>query len=268
LRYDYLNQNQVRSGTGKVDKWPLDGHEQELYTKNNYLTAGFDYSVSPDWGVNVQVPYIDRSHATNGMAFDGSDGGTSHTHGLGDAKIIGRYAGLSEDKSIGIQLGLKLATGSFTEKFSGGAISGDLLDRGLEPGSGTTDAIIGAFKFGPISQNFDYFVQAMAQLPLNSRSGYKPGDSLNVNFGFRYQGFGSIAPQLQINSRMSTKDSGSNASPDDSGGKTIYFSPGATVEITKKVKFYGFVQLPIYQNLNGYQLAPKYTVSVGTQFEF
>lgn len=268
LRYDYLNQNQVRSGTGKVGAGPVDGHEQELYTKNQYLTAGLDYSASPNWGINVQVPYIDRSHATNGFAFDGSDAGTSHTHSLGDIKVIGRYTGLTDEKNVGIQFGLKLPTGSHTETFSGGAIAGDPLDRGLQPGTGTTDAILGVFKFAPISQNWDYFAQATAQLPLNSREEYKPGNSLNVNAGFRYLGLGSVVPQLQINGRVSAKDSGANASPDDSGGKTLYLSPGATVTITEKIKAYAFIQLPIYQNLNGYQLAPKYTVSVGTRFEF
>jgi hypothetical protein len=182
--------------------------------------------------------------------------------------VIGRYAGLSDEKNVGVQLGLKLPTGSYKKTFSGGAISGDPLDRGLQPGTGTTDVIVGAFRFAPVSQNWDYFAQAMAQLPLNSRDHYRPGNALNVNFGFRYMNFGGVFPQLQINGRVSAKDSGANATPDDSGGRTIYLSPGATVAITEKIKAYGFIQLPIYQNLNGYQLAPKYTVSVGTRFEF
>ncbi|MDR1968337.1 MAG: TonB-dependent receptor [Burkholderiaceae bacterium] len=268
LRYDYLNQNQVRSGTGKVGTWPVDGHEQELYTRNQYITAALDYSASPDWGVNIQVPYIDRAHATNGLAFDGSDAGTSHTQSLGDIKIVGRYTGLTDEKNVGIEFGMKLPTGSYTASFKGGAIAGDQLDRGLQPGTGTTDVILGVFKFAPISQNWDYFVQATAQLPLNGRAGYRPGNALNVNAGFRYMGLGSVVPQLQINGRISAKDSGANATPDDSGGKTIYLSPGVTVAVTEKVKVYGFIQVPIYQNLNGYQLAPKFTVSVGTRFEF
>jgi hypothetical protein len=268
LRYDFLNQNQVRSGTGTVGAWPVSGHEQELSTENHYVTAGLDYSASPNWGVNIQVPYIDRSHATNGFDFDGSDAGTSHTQSLGDIKVTGRYTGLTDEKNFGIEFGLKLPTGSHTENLSGGAIKGDPLDRGLQPGTGTTDAIIGVFKFAPISQNWDYFAQATAQLPLNSRDDYKPGRSLNVNVGFRNMGFDGIIPQLQINGRVTGKDSGSNASPADSGGKTIYLSPGATVAITEKVKVYGFVQLPLYQDLNGYQLAPKYTASVGVHVEF
>ena len=268
LRYDSLNQNQVRSGTGAVGAWPVTGHEQELFTKNQYVTAGIDYSASPNWGLNLQLPYIDRSHASNGMAFDGTDAGTSHTKSLGDVKLIARYLGLREEGNTGLQFGLKLPTGSHTQTFSGGAIAGDPLDRGLQPGSGSTDAIFGVSHFASLSQNWDYFGQATAQLPLNSSDGFKPGNALNANVGFRYLGLDAVVPQIQVNARVSAKDSGANASPDDSGGKTIYLSPGLSFGVGEKTKVYGFVQVPIYQNLNGYQLAPKTTFSMGTRFEF
>ena len=268
LRYDYINQDRVRSGTGKVALWPVDGHEQELYTRNQYLTATMDYSTGADWGVSVQVPFVQRSHATNGFNFDGTDAGTSKTSSLGDVKVIGRYQGLTEERNLGLQFGVKLPTGSFTKTFSQGAIAGQALDRGLQPGSGPTDLILGAFFFSTLSQNWDYFVQGLAQLPLNSRSDFKPGQSLNVNVGWRYLGWEAIVPQLQINARVAGKDSGANATPLDSGGRTVYLSPGVTFPVTERVKAYAFVQLPVYQNLNGYQLAPRYTLSVGTRIDF
>jgi hypothetical protein len=268
LRYDYLNQNQVRSGTAKVGTWPLDPHEQELFTKNQYFTAALDYSMNSNWGINLQLPYVVRSHASNGFNYDGSDAGSSKTSSLGDVKIMARYQGFAEEHNAGLQFGVKLPTGSYTQNFSGGAIAGQALDRGLQPGTGSTDLLLGAFQFASVSQNWDYFTQAVAQLPLNSRAGYKPGQSLNANLGFRYLGFDTLVPQLQINARASRKDSGDNASPDDSGGRTVYLSPGVSFPLTDKMKGYAFLQLPIYQNLNGYQLAPKYTVSVGTRFEF
>jgi hypothetical protein len=268
LRYDTLNQDQVRSGTGKVSAWPVPGHEQELYTKNNYVTAGIDYSVSPLWGVTVQMPYVDRAHATNGLAFDGSDAGTSHTRSIGDVKVIGRYTGLTEAHDLGLQFGLKLPTGRFDETFSGGAIAGQTLDRGLQPGTGTTDAIVGVFRFAPLSQNWDVFGQALAQWALNSRQDYRPGQALNLNAGLRYMGFESWIPQLQLNARLAAKDSGLNASPDDSGGRLVYLSPGATLTVREGARIYAFVQVPVYQNLNGYQLAPRYTLTVGTRLDF
>jgi hypothetical protein len=40
------------------------------------------------------------------------------------------------------------------------------------------------------------------------------------------------------------------------------------VPISKKASLYGFVQLPVYQNANGVQLAPRYTASVGMHYTF
>ncbi|MFC5519895.1 hypothetical protein [Polaromonas jejuensis] len=268
LRYDYLNQNQIRSGTGTPAVFPVDGHEQELYTKSQTVTAGFDYRWNAYWSVNVQVPYLDRAHGTNGFAFDGTDAGTSHTKSIGDIKVIGSYMGLSDEHNLGVQFGLKLPTGSYTQNFDGGPIAGQPLDRGLQPGTGTTDAIVGAFRFSPLSQNWNYFTQAIVQIPLNSRADYKPGKALNLNAGLRYLGFDKVVPQVQLNVKFLGKDSGANAAPDDSGGTTVYLSPGFTAPLTEKVKVYGSVQLPIYRKLNGFQLAAKYIFSVGTRVEF
>jgi hypothetical protein len=268
FRYDYLNQNQIRSGTSRVNTWPINGHEQELYTKNKYFTATLDYNHSSDWGVSISLPYIDREHATNGMDFDGSDAGGSHTQSIGDIKIVGRYTNLTDEKNLGIQLGLKLPTGSYKKTFNSGELDGNILDRGLQPGTGTTDLILGVFKFASLSQRWDYFSQAFVQVPLNSRDDYKPGSSVNVNLGLRYMESEKIMPQIQLNLRVARKDSGEQATPDDSGGKTVYLSPGLSVVVARKWSVYGFVQAPIYQDLNGYQLAPKYIASVGTRFSF
>lgn len=268
LRYDFLNQNQMRSGTAKLAVFPVAGHEQELYTQSRSLTAGIYYRWNSYWSVNVQIPYLDRAHGTNGFAFNGTDDGTSHTKSLGDVKVFGSYMGLSDEHNTGLQFGAKLPTGSRTQTFSGGSIAGQALDRSLQPGSGSTDAIVGAFHFAPLSQNWSYFAQALAQVSLNSSDSFKPGKSLNANVGVRYLGFDSVVPQLQLNAKFLSRDSGVNSTPDDSGGRTFYLSPGFVAPVSEKVKVFGFLQVPVYQNLNGFQLAPKYILSVGTRFEF
>lgn len=268
LRYDYLNQNQVRSGGSAVGTWPQAGHEQELKTINRYTTLGLDYTTEGAWGFNLQLPYIDRSHATNGMNFDGTDYGESHTQSLGDVKFLARYNGFLNNPELGVQVGVKLPTGSHTEVFNAGPIAGQPLDRGLQPGTGTTDLLLGAYRTTTLTQTLDGYAQVLAQMPLNTKDGYKTGNSVNVNLGVRYTDLGRLEPQFQLNARAIGKDKGANATPADSGGVTVYASPGATYAVNDKLSVYGFVQLPVYQYLNGYQLAPRYLVSVGTRFSF
>ena len=278
VRYDYLNQNQLRTGSHSISPAAAANSDSEIekYTRNNYLTVGIDYSTNPDWGVNVQLPYINRNHTTLGTGSDGvslGDGAYhSSTSSIGDIKVIGRYQGFTEQHNFGVLFGLKLPTGSYTKTGSLTDGSGPaVIDRGLQPGSGTTDAIIGAYYVDAFNHDWGYFTQAIVQKPLDTSDGYKPGDSLNLNLGLRYQGFDDITPQLQVNARFVEHDHGQSADgayATGTGGTLVYLSPGATYRVNKQVKVYGYVQLPIYQDVNDLQLAPRWTASLGFNYAF
>jgi len=269
LRYDYLNQSQLRSGTGTVDRGAItlpNEREIEQGTVNRYTTLGIDYTPNADWGVNVQIPYIDRTHGT--IAEGDTATSSSHTGNLGDVRVIGRYQGLSAERNIGIQFGVKLPTGDFHQTFHAGPQAGEDLDRGLQPGSGTTDLMLGAFYTGALSDNWDYYTQGMVQGALDQREGYKPGTSLNLNAGVRYMAFDRYTPELQVNMRTVRRDSGINADTENSGGTLVYLSPGVSVDVASNLKAFGFVQVPVYQHVNGYQLTPHYTLSAGVRYQF
>ena len=269
LRHDFFIQNDLRTGTGRVDRgaitFPTDAEIQQK-TVNRNTTLTVDYGISADWGVAVLVPYLDRYHTT---IVDGdTDISQSRSSSIGDVRVIGRYQGFSPEHNWGVQFGLKLATGGTGVTFNGGPQAGQALDAGLQPGTGSTDLLLGIYRFGPINQNFDYFAQALLQLPLNSKNEFKPGAGLNFTAGVRYVTEGAVVPQLQINGRTERKESGANADIDNSGATLVYLGPGATITLSDKMKAYGFVQAPIYQRVTGYQLEPKYSVSVGLQYSF
>ena len=203
--------------------------------------------------------------------FDPANGAYgSSASGLGDVRVIGRYFGFSEQKNFGIQFGVKLPTGQKNQVSSSG--NHTPVDPGLQLGTGTTDLILGAYRFDNLSANWDYFAQASLQTVVKSSmmaaGSYMPGSSMNLNFGVRYQGFEAFIPTLQINARYAKPDSGEAADTYATGGKLVYLTPGVIVPITEKFSAYGNVQLPIYQNVNGIQLAPKYILSVGARMAF
>ena len=54
----------------------------------------------------------------------------------------------------------------------------------------------------------------------------------------------------------------------DTVGTVLYVSPGLTASVLPTLHVYGFAQLPVYSNLDGYQLFPRITVSVGLSYAF
>lgn len=284
VRYDYLNQNQLRSGTHRISSAAAsrivnggDTQEVEKYTRNDYLTLGLDYNINASWGINAQLPYIMRGHSTLGTASDGTtpgpDGGQydAQTSDIGDVKVTVRYQGFSPQHNLGVMFGVKLPTGSHTrsgDSTDPGAPAPVAIDRGLQPGTGTTDLIIGAYYVDALSRDWDYFTQAVFQHAANTRDDYRPGDGLNLNAGLRYMAFAGAFPQIQINARKVRGDSGANADTVSTGGTLVYLSPGVVVPVGRQTSVYGFLQLPIYQDVNGVQLVPRYTASLGVRHAF
>jgi hypothetical protein len=268
LRYDGFTQDQLRSGTGSVDPAALplpNAQEVQRETVNRNLTLTLDYSPNAAWGLTLQAPGYRRTHTT--VAAGDALPSASQSTGLGDIRLLGRYQGFLADSSLGLQLGFKLPTGRFHDTFASGPQAGEPVDRGLQPGTGTTDLLLGVFRFGDLGGAWGYFAQAMAQLPLGQREGFKPGRGLNVNTGLRYAA-GRVTPQLQLNARIEDRESGSQADVANSGAILIYLSPGATVNLGGGLQAYAFFQVPVHQRVNGLQLEPRSSVSVGLHVAF
>ncbi len=293
LEYDYINQNQLRTGTSTISPAQvaaINDQEVEHDTINRYITMGLSYSSSADWNFKLLVPYIDRSHTTYGsnppsITPDQLSGATAS--GLGDIKFITSFQGLLPTHNLGVQLGVKLPTGDYggpnasgtgtvgrnPVNFNTGPNMGTPLDTSLQAGTGSTDLIIGAYYYQAVSQNFDAFINGQFQaavMHILNQPGedYRPGNQENVSFGVRYEADPRIVPQLQVNVTHRSQDQGVLADTLNVAGTAVYLSPGVSAGIMKNTQVYAFVQLPVYSNLDGYQLFPRWTATVGIGYAF
>ena len=73
---------------------------------------------------------------------------------------------------------------------------------------------------------------------------------------------------MQLNALVRGRDRGSQAEPDDSGGRFVYLSPGIGYSISRRTQLYGFVQLPVYQHVNGVQLVSDWSAVLGVTTRF
>ena len=269
LRYDYFNQDQLRSGTRSVDRGSFgfpNGQEIQQKTLNRNLTLTLDYSPNADWGVALVAPAYNRYHET--IAEGDADPTSSQASGLGDVRVLGRYQGFAGDHSFGVQFGVKLPTGGTKQTFNAGAEAGLPVDAGLQLGSGTTDVLLGLYAFGSLAPDWGCFGQLLAQKPLAEKNGFKPGEGLNANLGVRYTGFAGFTPHLQLNVRVEGRESGSHADAANSGATLAYLSPGLTFNLSTMFQVYAFAQVPVAQRVNGLQLEPRSSLSVGLHWSF
>ena len=244
-----------------------DDEEIQQHTINSNATLTLDYGLDANWGVTLVLPWLDRHHTT--LAEGDTDISSSRSSSLGDVRVLARYMGWSEGQDWGLQFGLKLPTGdSHGVDFDAGPQQGQMLDRGLQPGTGSTDLLLGAFKFGAIGETADWFGQALLQVPVAFDRAFKPGLGANLTAGVRWHGLGAVVPQMQFNSRLEKRETGSEADTPNSGATLVYFSPGATFDLSEKASVYLFGQLPVYQRVNGMQLEPKWSLSAGVHAAF
>lgn len=297
LQYDYINQNQLRYGSAAVARSQAaaindagGSQEVENNTTNHYVTLGLGYAPNADWNIRFLLPYVDRSHSTYGAASNPltpDQLSVAAVDSWGDSKLIASYQGLLPTHNLGFQLGVKLptghyggpnaagtgATGNSPVPFHSGPNAGQLLDTSLQAGTGSTDLIVGAYYFQPISQDWDAFVNGQFQAAVRQRldqagADFRPGNALNLNIGARYMADPRYVPQVQLNIAHRAHDQGALADAANSGGTVVYLSPGLTVNVLQNTQIYGFVQLPVYSRLEGFQLAPRWTATVGVSYAF
>ena len=268
-RFDFFEQDQLRSGTDSVPRsdftFPNDQEVQQNTINRNY-TFALDYSPNKDWGFSAILPWFDRSHAT--IAAGDTAVSTSHDEGIGDMRLIARYSGFEAQRGTGIEFGIKLPSGQFTSQFDGGPQRGQLLDRGLQLGSGTTDILLGVYNFASLTPDWGYFGQLQLQQPLDSRDEFKPGTGVNLNLGLRYTASAVFVPQLQINARVEKREQGAQADIENSGATLVYLSAGATWNVSRRFSAYAFMQAPMCQRVNGLQLEATQLASVGLHYHF
>lgn len=263
LRYEYLEQDQPRFGRRRVAVGEIPEHHDEVRTLNRNTVLGFDSTVNEHWGVSLTIPYVDREHEHihhhQGELLNESWKITTP----GDVRLLGRYQ--MGGKPVSLVFGLKLPTGSTDETNT----EGETAERSLQPGTGTTDVVLGAaFRHGSLRSPWSWFVQARGQHALDEHDDFQPGDRFNIDGGVRYVAGGGVSLMLQGNLVVKSRDSGAEAEPESSGGTFLFLSPGLSYALSSRWQLYAFLQQPVFQDVNGVQLTADrgYIAGISARF--
>jgi hypothetical protein len=270
LRFEYIDQDQPRAGSRKVGVGEIRQHHDEVRTVNRNWLASVDYAFSEAWGLSATLPILDRSHAHihnhgGGQIFDS----WNYTK-VGDVRLLGRRQWRAESVEaqrfdfFGATFGLKLPTGKDDMRNPEGL----LAERTLQPGTGTTDLLAGGYFRRMLASGSSWFADALVQAPLNEKDQFRPGRRTSLDVGYRMEVGDKLGLMLQFNALHRARDRGAEAEPANSGGRFLFLSPGLSYTLTEKLQLYSFLQLPLYQYVNGVQLTADWAVVAGISTRF
>ena len=287
VRYAYAKADTPMVGNKKVAKpvatdpaFVTPGTEVENQrTINQILNLDLDYTLNQKWGIALDVPLMMRDHSHQLSVAAGATTvplvQKSFTQ-LGDIRVVGNYKFEHEDtqSGSGIRFGLKLPTGSTNQEM----IAGTLMEAGLQPGSGSVDAVIGAYYHQALHNSpWGWFASGQFQTAIATRNGYRAGNDFALDAGMNYALAPALTGLVQLNAHFKERDSGTAINVNThTGGYSVNLSPGLSFAVAPKTKLYGFVQLPLYQYANANidpalpfgQLTATWAMSVGMSHHF
>ena len=265
LRYSYAKADRLRAGSEQITAPAASGSDEEienLRTVNQVINLDAEYTLNSNWNIALGVPLLLRDHA---HTFDSSVSGpfaqqTKFTE-LGDIRVLARYRFENEDHhsgGSGIRFGLKLPSGAIDKTMTPSDPTGDpanplsphLLDRASQPGSGSIDAIFGAYRYySAPGSDWGWFVSAQVQTALVTRDDFRPGTEFLLDLGTHYELTPELTALLQLNAQNRQRDSGSNANV-ASGGYSLNLSPGLSYALGPDTQLYGLLQIALRQYAN------------------
>jgi outer membrane putative beta-barrel porin/alpha-amylase len=289
LRYSYTKADRFRAGSSRINPAAPSGEGEEIEDKrtiNQVFNFDAEYAINERWNIALGVPLVMRDHThTLDSEFSAPFTQQAKFTELGDIVVVGKYkfATGGMQSGSGIRFGLKLPTGAINKNMTPSDPAEDPadpptphpLERSAQPGSGSTDAILGAYYFRTLpGSNWGWFASGQIQSAIATRDNFRPGNELRFDLGGHYALSPNLYALLQLNVQHRQRDSGSNASA-ASGGYALYLSPGLSYALTQKTQVYGLVQVALKQYANtdsdeagSGQLTAPWSIAVGISHRF
>ena len=261
----------VARGLVLVNESGKDPSDADRDRRATSFVSVLGYGVTNKFALFGVVPYVDKDLdvTVGGNRINRSDSG------FGDVSVFGRYTVLQHDQlgstfRIAPFVGVKVPTGDNKERDRHGR-----LPPSVQSGTGAWDifgGVVGTY------QTLDFQTDGQMSYRINNEANnFEPGDVFRLDGSLQYR----LLPRtlvkkgvpdflygvLEINIIHRDKNRVNGNSDDNSGGTTVFLSPGLQY-VTKRLIVEGVMQLPVIQDLNGNALENDYVVRAGVRFNF
>jgi len=275
VQYEYSDMKTIRHGSGSIspdaviDRHWIMGSSYSVPTKMTMekLSVFGALPLNERWTLIAIVPYVRNSmdmRMKNGVGMTMNM--TMDTiEGLGDIPLLANYTAYTDapirpSQRLTLGFGVKTPTGKNDER----AGSGRLVHAMMQPGSGSWDGLL-TVNYMRAYYPLVFQVSGFYHLTTEGDEGYEFGDQYGIDLSARYQVAPYVNLGLDVNAIHTEKDDdhdGKYSRPgmsmvdntDYTGLTSVSITPGIQFKIpdsngSMELKY----QLPIYQDVNGYQ---------------
>lgn len=230
-------------------------------------TIEASYGITNDFQMGATIGYYWGSGFVDAESEDGVDveQATADPEGLTDLWLVGKYRILKgRPGHLSVIGGVKLPTGRDDVELS----NGEKLEPSSQPGSGSYD-----FQLGVAYSRFltsQLTVDASVIYTFRTEhDGFEVGDRFDFGTALAYRITESIRqfPQYSVFGEVTGVWLGKDHSDEEgtnpnSGGTTLYLTPGLRVRFSPYWALTGAISVPIMQDLNGEQIETSYKAAL------
>jgi hypothetical protein len=245
MRFTYGLEDRYLSKSNALDEGPGSELEQE------HRLIGFAL-----WRPHARLAFVGRlPYAMKQITSQptGEVESVEHSHGLGDAELLG-LVGLAQTNgerplALGLVAGFTAPTGANELENA----NGERLDAHLQTGTGAWTGT-GGFNLAISAVGGTWEASALGRVNGTNAHGYRYGNVLLYNAGFTSRSHRGVRMLLQLNGRSAARDLLDGGSVgENTGGTVLYAAPGARWTTSFGLVLEAAVQVPFAQALYGVQ---------------
>ncbi|MCF6158823.1 MAG: transporter [wastewater metagenome] len=262
-----------------LEKAEQSGSHFDAVDRTFLHTAELGYGVTDDLTLGLIIGWFESINFREAE----SDHDHAHDHGHDEAGILrGDPDGITDLWLFGkyrfyrgpqghwaVLAGIKFPTGEEDKENS----AGEKIEPGDQPGSGSYDFLAGLAYSRWLTKEWTLDTNIQYIFRTEGSRDFKVGDRMDWNLAMAYQiiprnTYPNIAPVGEINVRYLFRDEENGRDEPNSGGTTVFLSPGIRLGITPHLNAGALVSFPVFQNLLGEQLETDFKVTVTVGYNF
>ena len=283
INFDSVSNEQLLSAKeNAVDEAHGDVHTQNTYLQPSIFAA---YGITDDLMLGLRIPFVLRSgirspghhdepvdHGDEPVDLGSMVNNQGDADGFGDVSFFGQYRFYHSADNLNnasLTIGLKTPTGATGVKDD----QGNTFEAHSQPGSGSWDPSFG-LSFTRAMGAFSFDTNVLYTVATTGTQQTDLGDIFDYNFALSYA-FGAPvrsglfsssnnAPWtaiLELNGEWQDYQNTDGLTDPNSGGNTVYISPGIRYSGGKSWNTALSIGAPIVTELNGFQTDPEYRIT-------